>query len=103
MLIDVSSMAFCHRPQHDALPFSATRPQLSKLWLLDLVAVLLGITVVAKAAPGPGLNQVTWLASEVGKEVYTFSNAVVGAQPTMSDYQMGYLVIGAAHALNSSQ
>jgi DNA-binding beta-propeller fold protein YncE len=55
------------------------------------------------AAPGPGISQVTWQASEVGKEIYTFSNSVVGAQPTMNDFQWGYLVIEAAHSLDDAQ
>jgi len=31
----------------------------------------------AAAAPGPGLNQVTWLPSEIGHQVFTFSNSIV--------------------------
>ena len=56
----------------------------------------------AGAAPGPGINQVTFLPSEVGTEIYNFPTNVVGAQPTVNDFQMGYLVINAAHSLDDS-
>src|SRR3954447_2332305 len=59
--------------------------------------------LVATAAPGPGIQQVTWAAGEVGHEVFTFSNSIVGAQPTMNDFQWGYLVIEAAHSLDVTQ
>jgi hypothetical protein len=55
------------------------------------------------AAAGPGIIQPTWLPSEVGHEVFTFSNSIVGAQPTMNDFQWGYLVIEAAHSLDDTQ
>src|SRR3954468_18867282 len=61
------------------------------------------LTFPVNAAPGPGINQVTWSAAEVGKEIYTFSNSIVGAQPTMNDFQWGYLVIEAAHSLDDTQ
>src|SRR5437773_1705211 len=67
----------------------------------SVVFALGGVDV--RAAPGPGLNQVTWLPSEIGHEVFTFSNSVVGAQPTMNDFQWGYLVIEAAHSLDVTQ
>ncbi|HSU53478.1 MAG TPA: LamG-like jellyroll fold domain-containing protein, partial [Candidatus Dormibacteraeota bacterium] len=54
-------------------------------------------------SPGPGIHQVTWSAAEVGHEVFTFSNSIVGAQPTMNDFQWGYLVIEAAHSLDDTQ
>ena len=54
------------------------------------------------AAPGPGINQATFLASEVGKEIFTFSNSMVGGQPTMIDFQHGYLYIGSAHSLDNT-
>src|SRR5262245_31794801 len=65
------------------------------------VLTLLGWQV--RAASGPGLNQATWSASEIGHEIYTFSNSIVGAQPTMSDFQWGYLLIEAAHSLDNTQ
>jgi cytochrome c peroxidase len=60
-------------------------------------------TLTLGAAAGPGLHQVTWSASEVGHEIFTFSNSIVGAQPTMNDFQWGYLVIEAAHSLDLTQ
>src|SRR5262245_66395713 len=60
-------------------------------------------TFAVSGAPGPGIQQVTWGAGEVGHEVFTFPNSVVGAQPTMNDFQWGYLVIEAAHSLDVSQ
>jgi len=60
------------------------------------------VTFNASAAPGPGINQVTFLASEVGTEIFNFPTNVVGAQPTVNDFQMGYLVISAAHSLDDS-
>jgi hypothetical protein len=39
----------------------------------------------------------------VGHEIYTFSNSIVGAQPTMNDFQWGYLLIEAAHSLDDTQ
>src|SRR3954466_15525365 len=62
-----------------------------------------GVVLTASAASGPGIHQVTWAAGEVGHEVFTFSNSVVGAQPTMNDFQWGYLVIEAAHSLDNRQ
>lgn len=56
----------------------------------------------ASAAPGPGINQVTFLASEVGTEVFNFPTNLVGAQPTVNDFQQGYLVISAAHSLDGT-
>src|SRR5258705_11266936 len=58
--------------------------------------------LVATAAPGPGIQQVTWAAGEVGHEVFTFSNSIEGAQPTMSDFHWGYLVIEAANSLDGT-
>src|SRR5688572_16027544 len=72
-----------------------------RLVSLICAATLLGSCAVG-AAPGPGINQVTFQPSEVGKEIFQFTNSVVGAQPTMIDFQHGYLYIGAAHALNNS-
>jgi hypothetical protein len=70
---------------------------------LGVQLLALSLFFTAAAAPGPGINQVTWLPSEVGHEIYTFSNSVVGAQPTMNDFQWGYLIIEAAHSLDDSQ
>src|SRR5437764_5857090 len=78
-------------------------PCFSLFWPFSLQLLAFSIFFQAPAAPGPGINQVTWLASEVGHEIYTFSNSIVGAQPTMNDFQWGYLVIGAAHSLDLSQ
>src|SRR5438309_888458 len=70
-------------------------------WVILLAGVLL-CAVGANAAPGPGINQVTFLGSEVGTEIFNFPTNVVGAQPTVVDFQHGYLVINAAHSLDSS-
>ena len=44
---------------------------------------------------GPGLTQATFTSAEIGHEVFTFPNATVGEQPTIVEYQRGYLYIGA--------
>ena len=58
---------------------------------------------LSHAGPGPGITQATFLPSEVGTEIYNFSNSIVGAQPTVADFQHGYLVINAAHSLDGTQ
>lgn len=73
----------------------------SRVVCLASAAILLG-SHAADAAPGPGITQATFLASEIGKEIYQFSHSVVGGQPTMIDFQHGYLYIGAAHSLDNS-
>ncbi|MEO5804745.1 MAG: LamG-like jellyroll fold domain-containing protein, partial [Verrucomicrobiota bacterium] len=57
---------------------------------------------MANAAPGPGINQATFLPTEIGKEIYRFTNTIYGMQPTMIDFQHGYLFVEAAHSLDSS-
>ena len=69
-------------------------------WLL---AALVSSRCLSYAGPGPGITQATFLPSEVGTEVFNFSNSVVGAQPTVADFQHGYLVINAAHSLDGTQ
>src|SRR6059058_4740646 len=71
--------------------------------LLRLVLVFCTLSAAIAAPPGPGINQVTWAPSEIGKEIFVFSNSIVGAQPTMNDFQWGYLVIEAAHSLDDTQ
>src|ERR1041384_940796 len=73
---------------------TAVRSLIGAAWLGASIAI---------AAPGPGINQATFQPSEVGTEIYNFSNSVVGAQPTMADFQHGYLVINAAHSLDGTQ
>src|SRR6185295_2232985 len=63
-----------------------------------LIWLLSGCSLMAR--PGPGIVQPTFLPSEVGTEIFTFTTNVVGGQPTMVDFQHGYLYIGAAHSLN---
>ena len=45
----------------------------SVAWIFAVFSALFGFEPQTHAAQGPGINQVTWLPSEVGKEVYTFS------------------------------
>ncbi|MGZ4975245.1 MAG: Ig-like domain-containing protein, partial [Limisphaerales bacterium] len=54
----------------------------------------------AFALPGPGVIQPTWLAGEVGKEIYTFDKTIIGYQPTMNAFEHGYLIIEAAHSVS---
>ncbi|PWU16859.1 MAG: hypothetical protein C5B50_12625 [Verrucomicrobia bacterium] len=73
------------------------------LWsALASLCLLLLSAPSAFCSPGPGLNQVTWLPSEVGTAVYTFAYTIVGKQPTMSDFQHGYLIIESAHSLDDT-
>jgi cytochrome c peroxidase len=72
---------------------TAVRSLIGAAWLGASIAI---------AAPGPGINQATFQPSEVGTEIYNFSNSVVGAQPTMNDFQYGYLFIEAAHSLDDA-
>lgn len=65
-------------------------------------ACLLGGCVVALAGPGPGINQATFLPSEVGTEIFNFPTSMVGGQPTMIDFQHGYLYVGSAHSLDNT-
>ncbi len=64
-------------------------------------AFLLG-TSLCIAAPGPGIQQVTFLPSEVGTEIFHFTTNMVGGQPTMIDFQHGYLYVGSAHSLDNT-
>ncbi len=54
-------------------------------------------------AAGPGIQQVKWSGGEVGREVVTFSNNTVGPQPTIADFQHGWLYIGAARSVDNSR
>ncbi len=66
--------------------------------ILRAVAVAVGAFALlsqSQAALGPGLTQATFTSAEIGKEVFTFPNATVGEQPTIVEYQRGYLYIGA--------
>src|SRR5215212_8151223 len=62
---------------------------------------LLG-TSLCIAAPGPGIQQATFLPLEVGTEIFHFTTNMVGGQPTMIDFQHGYLYVGSAHSLDNS-
>src|SRR6185436_18444602 len=64
--------------------------------------VWLSCACIAFAGPGPGIVQPTFLPSEVGTEIFTFPTNVIGAQPTMVDFQHGYLYVGAAHSLDGT-
>ncbi len=63
-----------------------------------LLGLILATSVLA--APGPGVVQPTWLASEIGKEIYTFDKTIIGYQPTMNAFEHGYLIIEAAHSVS---
>jgi DNA-binding beta-propeller fold protein YncE len=54
------------------------------------------------AGPGPGINQPTFLPSEVGTEIFNFTTNMTGGQPTMVDFQHGYLYVGSAHSLDNT-
>jgi DNA-binding beta-propeller fold protein YncE len=48
-----------------------------------------------RSDPGPGIQQATFTAAEIGREIFRFNNATIGDQPTMIEYQHGWLWIGA--------
>src|SRR5262245_3070889 len=74
--------------------------------LKRMLACLFAMTFLGQFAafggPGPGINQVTFLPSEVGTEIFNFPTNVAAGQPTSIDFQHGYLYIGAAHSLDNT-
>src|SRR5215831_3573584 len=83
--------------------FSRFTFRVSPFWIALIALCSRLVLPLPSSAAGPGIVQPTWLPSEVGHEILTFSNSVVGAQPTMNDFQWGYLVIEAAHSLDDTQ
>jgi len=68
--------------------------------LFSFFAWFLVVSPSLFAAPGPGINQTTWAANEVGREAFIFPASATGPQPTMADFQHGYLYIGAANSVD---
>src|SRR5262245_12050023 len=74
-----------------------------RLLRLRIIGPLLAFgTSLANAGPGPGITQTTFLPSEIGTEIFNFPNTQVGFQPTVVDFQHGYLCVNAAHSLDST-
>ena len=68
---------------------------LTQLLRLGAIAALLASSAQPARALGPGMTQPTFTAAEIGHEIFNFPNATVGEQPTIVEFQRGYLYIGA--------
>ncbi len=76
-------------------PMNNKIPRLARFGEAAVAFAVLALLPAPALALGPGMTQPTFAANEINKEIFNFPNATVGEQPTLIEFQRGYLYIGA--------